>query len=433
MLKRNLAVIAAMAIIFAMAGCSETNSSQSEQTTQQATTSTSSSQESSTKKTNSESSSSTEEQGSVQGLSTASADELFTERDLLQTADTSQAKTIEVKDSSTIDITEAGVYVIKGTAKDCTIKVNADSEAKVQLVLEGVSVTNSDFPAVYVLSADKVFVTTAQGSENTLSVTGEFKSDGDTNTDAVIFSKDDLVFNGQGTLKIESANANGISGKDDIKVTGGTYEITSALDSIESNDNILICDGSFTITSQKDALHCENDEDNTLGNIIISGGSFNITAESDAIQGNTSVIINGGTFNLSAAEGIESTSVVINDGDITIKASDDGINAGNKNKSNTTPSIEINGGKLTISMGQGDTDAIDANGNITVNGGTVNITSSGSSFDYDGKAAYNGGTIIINGSEVNEIPQSMMGGGGMRGGMKGGMNGETGRGMRGGF
>ena len=386
-------------------------------------------QEYSTKKTNSESSSSTEEQGSVQGLSTASADELFTERDLLQTADTSQAKTIEVKDSSTIDITEAGVYVIKGTAKDCTIKVNADSEAKVQLVLEGVSVTNSDFPAVYVLSADKVFVTTAQGSENTLSVTGEFKSDGDTNTDAVIFSKDDLVFNGQGTLKIESANANGISGKDDIKVTGGTYEITSALDSIESNDNILICDGSFTMTSQKDALHCENDEDNTLGNIIISGGSFNITAESDAIQGNTSVIINGGTFSLNAAEGIESTSVVINDGDITIKASDDGINAGNKNKSSTTPSIEINGGKLTISMGQGDTDAIDANGNITVNGGTVNITSSGSSFDYDGKAAYNGGTIIINGSEVNEIPQSMMGGGGMRGGM----NGATGRGMRGGF
>ena len=75
---------------------------------------------------------------------------------------------------------------------------------------------------------------------------------------------------------------------------------------------------------------------------------------------------------------------------------------------------------LTIIMGQGDTDAIDANGNIIVNGGTIDITAQMSSFDYDGTAQYNGGTIIINGTQVDSIPQPAMGGRGGMGGVNGG-------------
>ena len=66
-------------------------------------------------------------------------------------------------------------------------------------------------------------------------------------------------------------------------------------------------------------------------------------------------------------------------------------------------------------MGEGDTDAIDSNGDIIVNGGNITI-SGNSSFDYDGNATYNGGTIIINGEEVNKIPENMMGGGARMGG-----------------
>ena len=418
MLKKKCAIILSLmlAMTTALASCSEFSSV----------------------KTGSQSSSSVVQSDSQSGESpsdrtgtitnTADRSELFTERDLEQTADTSKATTISLADSKTIDITEAGIYVLKGTAKNCTVKVNADSNAKVQLVLDGVSIANDDFPVIYVVSADKCFVTTTE-SENTLSVTGEFKADGDTNTDAVIFTKDDLVLNGKGTLKIESANGNGISGKDDIKVTGGSYDITTALDSIEANDNIIIGAGSFTINSDKDALHAENDDDNTLGNIHIIGGTFKITAKSDALQGNTSVTVDDGTLDLTAAEGIESTYVKINGGKITIAATDDGINAGNKNKSGTTPTIEINGGEIKITMAQGDTDAVDANGNININGGTIDITSSGSTFDYDGKATYNGGTIIINGTQTDSIPQSMMGGGrGNMNGVNGGMmNGRQGR------
>ena len=356
--------------------------------------------------------------------------DLFTERDLEQTADLSNAKTIKATDDKTVDITEEGVYVISGSAENFTVRVDADDTAKVQLVLDGVDIENDDFPVIYVISADKVFVTTTD-SDNTLTVSGQFTADGETNTDAVIFSKDDLVFNGTGTLVISSANGNGISGKDDIKVTGGTYEITSKLDSIEANDRILICAGTFTVNSEKDALHCENDEDKTLGIIVISDGTFKITAKSDAIQGNTAVTVDGGSFELKAAEGIESTLITINGGKLNITSSDDGINAGNKNKSNSTPTIEINGGDIKITMADGDTDGIDSNGDIIVNGGTVDITTSGSSFDYDGTASYNGGTIIINGTQTDNIPQSMMGGrGGMKGGMKGGMRGEMPQDMR---
>jgi len=292
----------------------------------------------------------------------------------------------------------------------------------VQLVLNELNVTNSSSPVIYVVSADKCFITTTK-TENTLSVTGSFSADGDTNTDAVIYSKDDIVLNGTGTLTISSAAGNGISGKDDVKITGGTYTITSKLDGIEANDSIAIYDGNISIQSSKDGLHSEDSDDDTVGYIYIKNGTINITAASDAVQGTTLTQIDGGTLTLKGSEGIESTYVRINDGTISIAASDDGINATIKSNSYGTPTVEFNGGSTTIVMGQGDTDAVDSNGNIYVNGGTINITATVSSFDYDGTAEYNGGTIIINGNQVDSIPQSMMGGG-MRG--AGGMNGQNG-------
>ena len=348
--------------------------------------------------------------------------ELFTSRDLAQTADISDAQYLTVSDGQTIDITAEGVYVISGTAANCTIRVNADENAKVQLVLDGVSITNSNSPAIYVVSADKVFVTTTD-TENTLTISGQFTADGETNTDAVIFSKEDLVLNGTGTLNVVSNYGNGITSKDDLKITGGTYNVESALDAIEANDSISVSDGVFTITTNKDGLHCENDA--AEGTITITGGTFTINAKSDGIQATALLQIDGGSMTINASEGLEATYVLINDGTINITASDDGINASAKTNTYDTV-IEINGGDLTVAVGQGDTDAIDSNGSIYVNGGIINITAQMSSFDYDRTAEFNGGTIIINGQEVSEIPQSMMGGG-MRGNMQDGMGSFGGR------
>ena len=349
---------------------------------------------------------------------------IFTERDLTQSYDKSDAQTIALSDGKAVSITKAGVYILSGTANDVTVTVDAGDNDKVQLVLDGASITNSSAPAIYVKNADKVFVTTTE-SENYLSVTGTFEADGDTNTDAVIFSKDDLVLNGLGTLTVTSTD-NGISCKDDLKITGGTINVTSSADSLEANDSIAISGGNITISSGKDGLHAENDEDDSKGYIYICGGTLGINASSDGIQGTTVVQIDGGKLDITASEGIEGTYIQINGGEISISASDDGINASSKSSSYPV-TFEMNGGNVTVDMGAGDTDGVDSNGDIYINGGTISVNGQ-STFDYDGTAQHNGGTIIVNGSETDEIPNQFMGGGpgGMGGGMDGGMGGSMG-------
>ena len=351
---------------------------------------------------------------STSGSSALDTSDLFSSRDLEQTADLTGAEKITVNDGETYTISKEGVYVVTGSASNAQIVVSAGDEDKVQLVLDDVSITNESTPCIYVQNADKVFVTTTD-SENTLTVSGAFSADGDTNTDAVIFSRDDLVVNGTGTLNISSSE-NGISSKDDLKVTGGTINITCTADALEASESILVADGTINIKSDKDGLHAENDEDDTVGYIYIAGGTMTVEAGDDAIHATTIAQVDGGTIELTGAEGIEGTYIQINGGEISIAAADDGINAGQKSNF-ATPTVEVNGGELTIVMGSGDTDGVDANGNLYLNGGTLNITAQ-NPFDYDGTAQNNGATLIINGTETDTIT-SQMGGGGMRGGMGG--------------
>lgn len=335
-----------------------------------------------------------------------SYDDLFTSRDLRQTADLSGAVTYTVSDGQDIRVTEAGVYVLTGSAADVTVYVEADKKDKVQLVLDGLSVTNSSFPVIYVKTADKVFVTVS--GDSALAVTGTFVSDGDTNTDAVIFSKCDLVLNGTAALTITSTN-NGIAGKDDLKITGGTYTITADSKAIEANDSICIADGALNLTAGTDGLHAENSSDDSLGYVYIAGGSLTIAAGDDAIHATSVMQIDGGVLSIQAAEGIEASYIQINGGTLNIQSWDDGINAASKSGAYRA-TVEINGGDVTVSMSAGDTDGIDSNGDIIVNGGTVSVTGS-STFDYDGSAQYNGGTLLVNGQQVSSIPNQMMGGG----------------------
>ena len=341
-----------------------------------------------------------------------SADDLFSCRDLKQSADLSDATYITVESGKDITITGAGVYVFSGSAENMSIIVEAASDDKVQIVLDGVTIKNKNFPCIYVKQADKVFVTTTD-SVNSLSVTGSFTSDGSTNTDAVIFSKDDLTLNGTGTLNISSSD-NGISCKDDFCITGGTISISSKSDAVEAGDSIRIAGGDITISSQKDGLHAEDSDDDTTGFVYIGGGCLTITASDDGIHAITTVQIDDGNITISAREGVEATYVQINGGTISISASDDGINAGKKSKS-LTPTIEINGGYITIVMASGDTDGIDSNGNLYITGGTVDVTAN-SPFDYDGTGSYTGGTLIVNGVQTNTLSNQMMGGQGGRGG-----------------
>ena len=328
-----------------------------------------------------------------------------------------------LEDNTDLTIQAGGTYVLTGSAKNATVIVDAADTDRVELVLDGASITNDDFPCIYVKNADKVTVSSAAGSENTLSVTGAFRADGSTNTDAAVFSRDDLIFAGEGSISIASSD-NGITGKDDIVIAGGTLDIDCTSDALEVNNSIEIQDGHITIATKKDGIHAEKSDDDTLGSILITGGTLDITAADDAVHGTTTVRIDGGEMKLEAAEGIEGTVIEIGGGTIDIAASDDGINAAAKSTF-ATPSFTMNDGTLTIVMGAGDTDAIDSNGDLYINGGTIDITAQ-SPFDYTGNGEMTGGTVTVNGQQVTSLTNQMMGG---RGGFRQG----TDSGMQGGF
>ena len=344
-----------------------------------------------------------------------SAGDLFTSRDYEQTADLTGAVSYTVSDGQDIHIIAAGVYVLTGSAANVTVYVEAGRDDKVQIVLNGVTIANANFPVIYVKTADKVFVTVS--ADSALSVTGSFASDGSTKTDGVIFSKADLTLNGTASLTIQSTD-NGIVCKDDLKITGGTYTVTASSKAVEANDSIRIAGGTLYLTAGTDGLHAENSGDDTKGYIYIGGGSTTVSAGDDGIHALSVVQIDGGALNIKAAEGIEGTYIQFNGGTINIQSTDDGVNAAYKSSA-YTPTVEINGGDITVAMGAGDTDGIDSNGNIIMNGGTVTVTGN-STFDYDGTAQYNGGTIIANGQQIAYIPNQMMGGGMMGGNFGGG-------------
>ena len=348
------------------------------------------------------------------GAESYTAADQFTSRDLEQTADLTDAVTFTVSDGTDITVTEAGVYVLTGTASEVTVTVEAPDDAKVQLVLDDLQLTNSDFPCIYVKTADKVFVTLA--SDSSLSVTGAFRADGDTNTDGVIFSKQDLVLNGTAVLTVSSTD-NGIVCKDDLKITGGTWQITAASKAFEAHDSIRVAGGVFTLSAGTDGFHAEDSDDSAAGYIYIADGDITVTCGDDAIHATTVCQIDGGTLNLTGAEGIEATFIRLNGGAVSISASDDGINAANKSTA-CEVAVEFNGGEVSITMSGFDTDGVDSNGNIYMNGGTVTVN--GASFDYDGSAQLNGGTLYVNGQQLASIPNQMMGGG------RGGMGGQAG-------
>lgn len=334
-------------------------------------------------------------------------EDMFSDRDLAQVVDLTESMPLTLNSNEDTVIKEEGIYLVTGDFLNSTIRIEADDKAKVQLVLDGVTITNDASPAIYVASADKVFITTTE-SENSLAVTGLFVPEGDVNLDAVIYSTSDLTFNGLGSLDITSTKGNGITAKDDLKVTGGTYTITAEEDGLEANDSIRIYNGSFAIESGKDALHSENEEDLTIGYIYIRDGVFNLNAGDDAIRANSIVQIDDGDILVTyCVEGIEASYIQINGGSVDIYSANDAINAANK--SVYPMKIEVNGGDIAIALGQGDTDGFDSNGDLTVNDGIISVSSAMAAFDVDGVITWNGGQITVDGQVIDEIETQQIG------------------------
>ncbi|MCI9176193.1 MAG: carbohydrate-binding domain-containing protein [Lachnospiraceae bacterium] len=416
-------------------------------------------------------------------------------------------------EGNTITITDEGTYILSGTLTDGMVAVAAEDTDKVQLVLNNVNISNSESAALYILSADKVFVTTAAGSENTMENGGSYTEIDENNIDAAVFSKSDLTFNGEGKLAVTAKAGHGIVSKDDLVFTCGTYEITSAAHGISGKDSVRIANGSYKIVSGKDGIHAENADDTDLGfvyaadgtfeiisgqdgisagswlqiedgdyavttgegsaaaknqnmqermpadreaeaaaaeedsasikgikagvqmvlksgtytldteddalhsngTITISGGAYILSSGDDGIHADASVLISGGSLDIAQSyEGIEGLGIDITGGEISILASDDGINAAGGNDSSGFEGpgpggdqfavtegayICISGGTLHINASG---DGIDSNGDLTVSGGETYlagpVNDGNGSLDYNGTAVITGGTFAASGS-----------------------------------
>ena len=256
-----------------------------------------------------------EETSAQSEAGTFSSADMFTERDLAGTYEESGAVYVTLSDDGitgetdgvaingqTVTITAEGTYIFSGTLSEGQIVVDADN-AKVQIVFDNVDITCASSAAVYVKSAEKVFVTLAEGSQNTLRNTDEYVAIDDNNIDAVIFAKSDLTLNGTGSLTIISAEGHGIVSKDDLKITGGTYDITAAGHALSGKDSVRIADGTFILTAEKDGIHAENADDEEKGYIYIADGDFTITSDGDGMDASNIVQIEDGTLDITAGGG----------------------------------------------------------------------------------------------------------------------------------
>ena len=204
--------------------------------------------------------------------------------------------------NATVTISKEGCYLISGELEDGQIIVDAGDSDKVQLVLDNASIHCSTGSAILVRNADKVKVTLAADSENELSDGTEYQTDDD-NPDAALFSKDDLVINGSGSLTVQGNYKHGIAGNDDLVITGGRLTVNSLSHALRGKDSVAILDGTFVLTSQKDGIQVSNTEDSTKGWVQIDGGNFTIQSSGDGIQAETNLSIYDGSFTITSGGG----------------------------------------------------------------------------------------------------------------------------------
>lgn len=408
MKKKILAVIVATALIVSCFTSCDNNASSDSQASQVTSSTTSSSDSTSSGTDTSSDTSDSTSDSSSDSDKQLTADDMFSDRDLSGdysecTDITLNKSTASCSDSSvtvadgSVVITKAGTYKLSGTFTGQII-VNAGDSDKVQLVLDNASITKEGSAALYIINADKVFITTVKGTENTLSSTGEFASSDDaTNVDGAIFSKSDITFNGSGTLSVKCESKHGIVTKDDLKITGGTYNITSASQGLSGKDSVRIAGGNITVTSGTDGIHSENTDDTEKGYVYISGGTLNIASGKDCIDASGTVDIKDGTFALKAGggssekttgdstesyKGIKADGVLtISGGTFDIDTLDDAIHS--------NADVTVSGGTLDISTGD---DGIHSSNNTVVSGGEINIAKC-----YEG---LEGQTVTVSGGKV---------------------------------
>ena len=276
-----------------------------------------------------------------------------------------------------VHIIYAGKYVISGGLTNGSVIIDADSNDKIWLLLNGVSIHCDGGAAIWVEQAGKVFLTLADGTENVISTGADYTAEAVSGgIDGAIYSRDDLTINGSGSLRVTAAYRHGIVCNDDLVIAGGDIEITAQQDGVHANDSVRFADADMTVNAGDDGITVSNDDETAY--IYVESGHIRIP---------------------SCYEGLEAVSVTIAGGVIDIRPMDDGINANGRGGGSM---LRITGGDITIVNETGrDADGLDSNGSICISGGNIFISVNGSG----GSAAIdcgteNGGVCEISGGRV---------------------------------
>jgi len=373
--------------------------------------------------------------GSDQNGATVNGDQMFTERDTRVEYDKSNSVNISLNknsiscsseavsiNGSTVTIKDKGTYVISGTLDNGMIVVNAEATDKLQIVLNNASVKSETSSPIYIKQAEKVFLTLDNGTKNRLENGGKFVAVGSEAIDAVIYSTADITLNGSGSLTVDSPAGHGISTKDDLVITGGTYTVNSALRGLDANDSIRLKDANIQVVSGKDSLKVENLEDTDKGYVYINSGTFTLTSNGDAISASSYIHVENGSFNITTSstdttlslKALKSaTDIIVKNGTFIINSMDDALHSDNM--------ISIQGGTFELSsdddaingylvqIGAGDIKIIKSkNGvcgkDVEITGGKLDITSdndaiSAEGIDENGNPT-NEGIVLISGGQI---------------------------------
>lgn len=319
---------------------------------------------------------------------------------------------VQINDGS-ITIGSEGTYVLSGEYSGMII-VNADKNAKLQLVLNAVSIYSETSAAIYIQQADKVFITLPDGTENNLSSGESYTAIDENNINGAVYSRDDLTFNGNGSLTVTAPAGHGITCKDDLVFTGGSYHISCANHAIDANDSVRMTSAAFTIAAGKDGVHAENADDPSLGYVYIENGSFDIHAEGDGISSASTLRIDNGTYNIVTGGGSANAQKQTSEawggfmgggmgGGMGGRPNRGGFDAGFSSVPTTEDSTSIKGIKaasdLTIYGGSYTMDcaddAIHSNLNVNINGGSFQIATGDDGFHADEALTISDGTLSV--------------------------------------
>lgn len=290
-------------------------------------------------------------------------------------ATTTDSNKVSIR-NATITIQDEGIYEVSGALTNGQIIIDAENTDKVQLVLKGASINCNTSAAIYVRQADKVFLTLAEGTENTLSNQNEFVAIDENTIDGVVFAKDDLTINGNGSVAIHAVYGSGVVGKDELTITGGTFQISAKEHGFAGKDCISIADGSFQIDAGKDGFHSENKDDTTKGFLYVGNGTYTITAQGDGFDSGAMLQIDDGTFQIQTGGGSEAKLAE----DVSAK----GVKA--------SGDLYISQGSFVLDCVE---DAVHTNANLVVKNGTYDIVAGDDGFHADSQVGIENGTIYI--------------------------------------